>query len=71
MTEPDRARMFRDAPFDISLATDDNPFYFVERARPGQRAGVGGFWAQPAGSSDCAHRAVLLSRSCLAEARDG
>jgi hypothetical protein len=41
MTERDRARMFRDTPFDISLATDDNPFYFVERARPGQRAGVG------------------------------
>jgi hypothetical protein len=41
MTERDRARMFREAPFDISLATDDNPFYFVERARPGQRAGVG------------------------------
>jgi Spermine/spermidine synthase domain len=41
MTERDRARMFREAPFDISLATDDNPFYFVERARPGQRAGLG------------------------------
>jgi hypothetical protein len=41
MTERDRARMFREAPFDISLATDDNPFYFVERARPGQRAGIG------------------------------
>jgi len=41
LTERDRAKMFRDAPFDISLATDDNPFYFVERARPGQRAGVG------------------------------
>lgn len=41
MTERDRARMFREAPFDIALATDDNPFYFVERARPGQRAGVG------------------------------
>jgi hypothetical protein len=41
VTERDRARMFREAPFDISLATDDNPFYFVERARPGQRAGIG------------------------------
>jgi hypothetical protein len=41
LTEPDRAKMFREAPFDISLATDDNPFYFVERARPGQRAGIG------------------------------
>jgi spermidine synthase len=41
LTERDREKMFRDAPFDISLATDDNPFYFVERARPGQRAGVG------------------------------
>jgi len=41
MTERDRPRMFRESPFDISLATDDNPFYFVERARPGQRAGIG------------------------------
>ena len=41
MTEPDRARLFREAPFDIAPSTDDNPFYFVERARPGQRAGVG------------------------------
>jgi len=41
VTERDRPRMFREAPFDISLATDDNPFYFVERARPGQRAGIG------------------------------
>jgi hypothetical protein len=41
MTESDRAKLFRDAPFDMIPATDDNPFYFVERARPGQAAGVG------------------------------
>ena len=41
VTERDRARLFRDMPFDTIPATDDNPFYFVERARPGQRAGLG------------------------------
>jgi hypothetical protein len=41
VTEPDRAKLFREAPFDIQPATDDNPFYFVERARPGQPAGEG------------------------------
>ena len=41
MTERDRPRLFQDAPFDMVPATDDNPFYFVERARPGQRAGTG------------------------------
>ena len=41
MTERDRPRLFRSAPFDMVPATDDNPFYFVERARPGQRAGTG------------------------------
>lgn len=41
VTEPDRAKLFRDAPFDIVPATDDNPFFFVERGRPGQPAGEG------------------------------
>ena len=41
MTERDRSKLFRDMPFDMIPATDDNPFYFVERARPGQRAGIG------------------------------
>jgi hypothetical protein len=41
MTERDRPRLFREMPFDMIPATDDNPFYFVERARPGQRAGIG------------------------------
>jgi hypothetical protein len=41
ITEPDRAKLFREAPFDIVPATDDNPFYFVERGQPGQRAGEG------------------------------
>ena len=41
VTERDRDRLFRDMPFDTIPATDDNPFYFVERARPGQRAGLG------------------------------
>jgi hypothetical protein len=41
VTEPDRARVFREMPFDTIPATDDNPFYFVERARPGQPAGIG------------------------------
>lgn len=41
VTEPDRARLFRDAPFDIAPATDDNPFFFVERGHAGQRAGEG------------------------------
>ena len=41
VTEPDRAKLFREAPFDIQPSTDDNPFFFVERGRPGQRAGEG------------------------------
>lgn len=41
VTERDRVKLFRDMPFDMIPVTDDNPFYFVERARPGQRAGVG------------------------------
>ena len=41
VTERDRDRLFREMPFDTIPATDDNPFYFVERARPGQRAGLG------------------------------
>ncbi len=37
----DRARLYREAAFDIAPSTDDNPFYFVERAGPGRRAGEG------------------------------
>ena len=41
VTQRDRVKLFREMPFDMIPATDDNPFYFVERARPGQRAGAG------------------------------
>ena len=37
----DRAQLYREAAFDIAPSTDDNPFYFVERAGPGRRAGEG------------------------------
>jgi hypothetical protein len=41
MTARDRDRLFREAPFEMAPVTDDNPFYFVERARPGKPAGLG------------------------------
>jgi hypothetical protein len=37
----DRARLYRESPFDIAPSTDDNPFYFVERGGPGRKAGDG------------------------------
>jgi hypothetical protein len=37
----DRERLYRDAPLDIRPSTDDNPFYFVERAGPRRPAGAG------------------------------
>lgn len=35
----DRERFFREAPYDIAPATDDNPFYFAARAGPHRAAG--------------------------------
>ena len=37
----DRTQLYREAAFDIAPSTDDNPFYFVERAGPNRRAGEG------------------------------
>ncbi len=37
----DRAALYREAPLDIAPSTDDNPFYFVERAGKRRVAGVG------------------------------
>ncbi len=37
----DRTQLYREAAFDIAPSTDDSPFYFVERAGPGRKAGYG------------------------------
>ena len=37
----DRARLYREAAFDVAPSTDDSPFYFVERGGPTRRAGEG------------------------------
>lgn len=37
----DRARLYREAAYDIAPSTDDNPFYFVERVGPSRKAGEG------------------------------
>jgi hypothetical protein len=39
ITADDRAALVRDAAFDIMPTTDDNPFYFAERAGPKREAG--------------------------------
>jgi hypothetical protein len=41
LTTSDPEAFYRDAVYDIAPATDDNPFYFVERAGPRRAAGVG------------------------------
>jgi hypothetical protein len=41
ITSEDRSSFYRQSPFDIAPSTDDNPFYFVERAGPRREAGVG------------------------------
>ena len=40
-TRQDRAQLYREAAYDVAPSTDDNPFYFVERAGPRRRAGEG------------------------------
>ena len=39
ITAADRTALVRDAAFDIMPTTDDNPFYFAERAGPNREAG--------------------------------
>ncbi|NVJ24249.1 hypothetical protein HUW62_23755 [Myxococcus sp. AM011] len=41
ITTPDPARLWAEGPLDIAPATDNNPFYFVERAGPSRAAGIG------------------------------
>ncbi|MCP3097275.1 hypothetical protein LZ198_00145 [Myxococcus sp. K15C18031901] len=41
ITRPDPARLWEESPLDITPATDDNPFYFVEREGPAREAGTG------------------------------
>lgn len=41
VTTAEPARMYRDAIYDLAPSTDDNPFYFVERAGPRRAAGIG------------------------------
>jgi SAM-dependent methyltransferase len=36
---PDLERLYRDAPYDVAPATDDNPFYFAQRAGSHRSAG--------------------------------
>jgi SAM-dependent methyltransferase len=38
-TGQDLERLYRDAPYDIAPATDDNPFYFAQRGGPHRGAG--------------------------------
>jgi hypothetical protein len=41
LTSPDRRRVYETAPIDVQPATDDNAFYFVERAGRGRAASEG------------------------------
>ncbi|WP_158625846.1 hypothetical protein, partial [Corallococcus carmarthensis] len=41
ITRPDPERLWAESPLDIAPATDNNPFYFVERAGPARAAGTG------------------------------
>ncbi len=41
LTTKDRTALYRDAPIDIQPATDDRPFYFVERGGPNRRQSAG------------------------------
>jgi hypothetical protein len=41
VTTSDPERTYREARYDVAPSTDDNPFYFVERAGPNRAAGIG------------------------------
>jgi hypothetical protein len=41
VTTPDPEQLYRESAYDIAPSTDDNPFYFVERAGPRRDAGIG------------------------------
>lgn len=41
VTTKEPARLYRESSYDIAPSTDDNPFYFVERAGPNRAPGVG------------------------------
>lgn len=41
VTEKDRDQLYENAAMDITPTTDDNPFYFVERAGNNRKAGIG------------------------------
>jgi hypothetical protein len=41
VTAKDPESLYRDSHYDLAPSTDDNPFYFVERAGPHRKAGIG------------------------------
>jgi hypothetical protein len=41
VTTKDPEQLYDDSVYDIAPSTDDNPFYFVERAGPNREAGIG------------------------------